>query len=106
MSATIRMIPKGGGAVSAWLGPNDNVAGRTYYNAAANGTVDVSCDASGASDLASQGLIAIGDSSGATSTRPNAENLRPGWLHVDTTLNLIVAWNGGGWVNPITGATA
>jgi hypothetical protein len=103
---TIRMLPRGGGTVTAWIGPNDNVAGRTYYTAAANGTVDVACDASAASNLASQGLIQFGDSSGATSTRPSYENQRPGWVHVDTTLNLIVMWNGAGWVNPVTGAAA
>lgn len=103
---TIRMLPRNGDAVSAWIGPNDNVAGRTYYNAAANGTVDVACDASAASDLASQGLIQFGESSGPTASRPNAENLQPGWTHVDTSLGLVVMWNGSGWVNPVTGASA
>lgn len=103
---TIRMIPRNGTAMSAWVGPNDDVAGRTSYTVSANGTVDVNVDASGASNLASQGLIQIGDSSGPTSARPTAQNLRPGWLHVDTTLNLIVAWNVSGWVNPVTGASA
>jgi hypothetical protein len=102
---TIRMIPVNGLATTAWLGPSVP-AGRTYFTAAANGTVDVTCDPIGASDLGSQGLIQIGDGSGPTSTRPSAQNLRPGFLYVDTTLNLIVAWNGSGWVNPITGASS
>lgn len=102
----IRMIPRNGTATTAWIGPQDNVAGRTFFTAAANGVVDANVDAGGASDLASQGLVQIGDSSGPTATRPSAQNLRPGWLHVDTTLGLVVAWNGTGWVNPVTGASA
>ena len=95
---TIRMLPLNGGAVDAWIGPFANVAGRTYFSAPAGGTVDVSCDESGASDLASQGLLRFGDSSGPTANRPSSEFLRPGWTHVDTTLSLVVMWNGSGRV--------
>jgi hypothetical protein len=101
---TVRMLPIKGAAATGWAGPNDNVAGRRYYTAAAGGFIDA-IDAD-ATTLNSQGFAAIGDASGTTAQRPNNAYLRPGFVYLDTTLALIVAWDGVAWRNPVTGATA
>jgi hypothetical protein len=97
------MLPINGTA-KGWAGPNDNYAGRRYYNATPGQTIDaIDLDAN---TLNSQGFAAIGDSSGPTSVRPNNIYLRPGWTHIDTTIPAVVAWDGATWRNVITGATA
>ena len=102
--ATVRMLPTKASS-TGWCGPNDNVAGRRYYTAVPGGFIDaIDVDAT---TLNSQGFAAIGDASGTTAQRPNTTYLRPGFLYLDTTLALIVAWDGvANWRNPVTGATA
>ena len=100
---TQRMIPKNGATVTGWAGPPDQSAAsaRRYYTANAGGVVDVpDLDAQA---IASFGFIAVGGS-GATSARPTGAG--PGYPFVDTTLNLVVVWNGAAWVNPVTGTNA
>jgi hypothetical protein len=106
MSLTVRMIAKNGVTVTGWAGPPDNAQSRRYYTASAGGTVDV--PAGGDADaMPTFGLIAIGNGSGPTSSRPNGMGgVNPGYLYLDTTLGIFVAWTGAGWVNPITGASA
>jgi hypothetical protein len=99
---TVRMLS--GSTINAWTGPPGSPAGRTYYQASAGTVIDVP-DVS-VSDLRSQGLIAVGDGSGPTSGRPTSQYLRPGYVYVDTTIGLIVAWDGANWRNPLSGATA
>jgi hypothetical protein len=55
--------------------------------------------------LVNAGYVAIG-LSGTTTLRPPTSNLNPGTLYVDTTLNIVVFWDGANWRNVVTGATA
>lgn len=107
--ATTRILPVTGpnahGGQTAWSGSPDNPAGRTYYTALPGATIDVVGDDSVVTSIASQGYAAIA-MSGTTALRPNDTRLKPGFLFLDTTLGLIVAWDGANWRNPITGATA
>lgn len=106
MTQTIRMLAVNARTTTGWAGPPDQsaAAGRRYYPAQAGGTIDpIDLDAV---VLGSQGFFAVGNGSGPTASRPNNAGQNPGFLYVDTTLNLIVAWNGIGWVNPLTGASA
>jgi hypothetical protein len=103
--STVRMLnrnnvalPVGGNQNPPWIGSPDNPAGRTYFPIAAGGFLDVTADPSA---LASQGLFAVGDSSGTTAQRPTG--VRVGWLHLDTTLGKIVAFDGTSWRDPVTG---
>ncbi len=101
---TVRMLPPNGATISAWTGPADNPGARTYYEASAGTTIDAP-DAS-VSALGSQGFIAVGNGSGPTSGRPASKYLNPGYLYVDTTIGVIVAWDGTNWRNPVSGAIA
>ena len=108
MGTTIRMLPKNGVTVTGWAGPPEQSAAgsRRYYTAAAGSYADVT--ALDANVLGSQGFLQVGNGSGPTSLRPNliGDPQAPGFQYLDTTLGLIVVWNGAGWVNPVTGATA
>ena len=67
--------------------------------------IDVTGDMAGdAGMLVNQGYVALG-TSGPTTSRPTGSNLRTGALHIDTTLNAAVIWDGANWRNPITGAS-
>ncbi|MFZ3353130.1 MAG: hypothetical protein WA268_19945 [Xanthobacteraceae bacterium] len=94
--------------MSAWSGSPSAINSRTYYNATAGGYVDVFDVA--VHNIASQGFIAFGNSSGATrpTTSPGSPNsgLPLGWIHVDTTNDVIVVWDGANWRNPLSGAKA
>jgi hypothetical protein len=102
---TIRMLPiNPTSTIKGWAGSNDNVAARRYYSAGSGAFIDaIDGDAS---VLGSQGFVAVGDASGTTAARPNNVYLRPGFTYLDTTLALIVIWDGAAWRNPVTGATA
>jgi hypothetical protein len=70
------------------------------YPATVGVPVDVPGDLSGdAAAMLNQGFLAIGTSG---TTRPSA-NLKPGAIHVDTGINLVVFWDGAAWRNPLTG---
>ena len=105
---TVRMLPRNGQTVTGWAGPSDigGINARRYYSAGAGGYVDaVDLDAG---PLGSQGFLAVGNGSGPTTARPNlVDNASaPGFVYLDTTLSLIVVWDGANWRNPVTGATA
>lgn len=106
--ATVRMFPARGGPSRAWSGSPSNVSGRRYYEASAGTYADVIKD--DASTIASQGFFAFGDGSGTTADRPNDPNLKAGFVYLDTTLSLVVVWDGpgpgGNWRNPVSGAVA
>jgi len=106
MTITSRMLPLNGATQNGWAGPNDNVASRRYYTATAGGFIDATGDPSvDASTLTSQGFVLVG-ASGPTSSRPTlAGYLKPGFVYVDTTLSLVIVWDGAAWRNPVTGAS-
>lgn len=98
------MLPINGGPATAWAGSPVNASARRNYAASSGSTIDaLNGDAS---PLASQGFVAVGDESGATTARPVNKYLRPGYVFVDTTLSLVVVWDGTDWRNPVTGAVA
>jgi hypothetical protein len=100
MMPTIPLNPAGQG----WAGSPENRSNRRYYAAVAGGMIDaVDVDAT---TLNSQQFVAIGDSSGTTAQRPSTSSLRLGWIHIDTTIPAVVAWDGHDWRNVISGATA
>ena len=111
MTITTRMLPLLSLSVSSATGAIGAGAGcpvQRSYSASAGGYIDAIGDPSSgdASALSSQGFIPIGGS-GATTQRPNGAGfLKPGFIFVDTTLGLVVVWDGLGWRNPVTGATA
>ncbi|MGA9893700.1 MAG: hypothetical protein WBQ55_15400 [Xanthobacteraceae bacterium] len=100
---TTRMLPVNGTAQTGWSGSPDNRSARRTYNATGGGFIDATDG--DAATLVSQGFAQIGDASGTTALRPNNAYLRPGFLYLDTTLALIVAWDGSAWRNPVTAAT-
>jgi hypothetical protein len=107
MSITTRMLPLGGATVVGNIGAGAGNPILRSYSATAGGFIDAlgdpSCDAS---VLVSQGFILVGGS-GTTAARPNGTGFqKAGFVYVDTTLGLVVVWDGANWRNPVTGATA
>jgi hypothetical protein len=116
---TVRMININNNAVSLFAGPTDaNTAQyRRPYSRAAGSFVDVPGDAGGDAaqmhstatrsagdspgNLSMTGLYIVG-SSGPTASRP--KNAQIGNLHVDSTLNAVVMFDGASWRNLLTGA--
>lgn len=95
----IRLLPP----AAAGLGPNPiTVNGRTY-TAPVGATIDVPdfdalvMKANGWTDVAH---FAAGV--GATATRP--ANPTKGMTYVDSTLGVVIQWDGKTWRNPVTGA--
>jgi hypothetical protein len=84
------------------LPPAGGTAMKTNYRVAPGATADV--PTSEVTQIASQGFFAVGDGSGPTTARPTT-GLRAGHLYIDTTLNVVAAWDGVHWRNPCTGAT-
>jgi hypothetical protein len=109
MSLSTRMIPVGatGGTTTGWAGPNDNVAARRYYSCSPGSVVDVPGDPTGdAAALTSQDFAVVA-MSGPTGSRPTSLGmLKPGALFIDTSLNLVLCWDGIVWRNVLTGAAA
>jgi hypothetical protein len=109
MGVNTRMIPVGatGGTITGWAGANDSTAGRRYYSCAVGSTIDVPGDPStDANTLSSQGFVVVA-MSGPTSSRPTTTGLiKPGALYIDTSLNVVLCWDGLVWRNVLTGATA
>jgi hypothetical protein len=91
---TYRLIPANGAAKT------EAVFGRTY-TAAANGFVDA--PDGDAFVLSANGWAQVAQV-GTTVNRPT--HPRFGQKFVDTTLNLIVVWEGSAWRNPASGAVA
>lgn len=86
------------------IGAGAGVPVQRAYSATMGQVIDVPGDATGdAAALANQGFVIIG-TSGPTSARPNAANLKPGAVHIDTSLNAVVVSDGANWRSPITGA--
>jgi hypothetical protein len=107
MSITTRMLPLNGAQQNGNIGAGAGNPIQRSYSATAGGFIDAVGDPSvDASTLVSQGFILIGGS-GTTAQRPNGAGfLKPGFVYVDTTLSLVVIWDGAGWRNPVSGATA
>jgi hypothetical protein len=107
MSITTRMLPLGGATVTGNIGAGAGSPIQRSYSATAGGFIDALGDPSAdAATLASQDFIPIGGS-GTTAQRPNGAGfLKPGFVYVDTTLGLVVVWDGLNWRNPVTAATA
>jgi hypothetical protein len=107
MSITTRMLPLNGSQQSGCIGAGAGTPIQRSYSASGGGFIDAVGDPGvDASTLVSQGFIAIGGS-GTTAQRPNGAGfLKPGFVYVDTTLSLVVVWDGANWRNPVTGATA
>ncbi|MBR0937304.1 hypothetical protein [Bradyrhizobium jicamae] len=88
------------------INPPANWPNGKQYSIPVSGTLDVA-GVDEAAMLAGQhnggaGFFIVGDSSGPTSARP--VNIRIGWMHVDTTLNKTVTFDGSTWRDPATGA--
>jgi hypothetical protein len=99
---SIRMLPIGGATATANI-PSPPFPAQRVYSVAPGSFIDVVGDMAGdAGALASEGFLPIG-TSGPTSGRPT-NNLKPGAIHVDTSLNLVVFWDGAAWRNPLTAA--
>lgn len=107
MSITTRMLPLGGATVTGTIGAGAGTPVQRAYTATAGGYIDAVGDPSvDAAALTSQGFVLIGGS-GTTSQRPTGAGfLKPRFVYVDTTLALVVVWDGVNWRNPVTGATA
>jgi hypothetical protein len=111
MGINFRMLPasaSGGSATGVCGSPNPNDPARRYYSANAGQTIDATGYPDGdAASLASQGFLPICPS-GSTSLRNSAGSgyFRPGTLYLDTTLGLIVCWDGASWRNPVNGNVA
>jgi hypothetical protein len=110
-SVNTRMLPANGagGTVTGWAGPGDigGIGSRRYYSASGGQTIDAlgSPQDGDANVLVQSGFIPI-CASGSTSLR---NSLTPGgWfktgaLFLDTTIGLIVVWDGLSWRNPVNG---
>jgi hypothetical protein len=103
---SIRVFPINGTTVKALVPPPPAPTQRAY-SATAGGFVDVPGDASGdTAAILPAGFFAVG-ASGPTTARPNGVGgVGPGYVFIDTTLALVVVWDGVNWRNPVTGATA
>jgi hypothetical protein len=107
MSVNTRMLPVGasGGVVSGSLGPSQ--APTKTYNCNVGSTIDVAGfgDASEANQLVSQGFAVVG-ASGSSATRQAVTPsgyFKAGTLYVDTTLSLVLFFDGLVWRNPVNG---
>jgi hypothetical protein len=103
------MLPANGsgGTVTGVCGSNNpNDPNRRYYSATGGQTIDASGWPDGdATALTSQGFLAV-CASGTTALRNGASAggyFKPGVLFLDTTLGLIVVWDGLAWRNPVNG---
>jgi hypothetical protein len=69
--------------------------------------VDVPGDMTGdVAAILSSGFFVVG-ASGPTSARPNGVGgVGHGYTYIDTTLNIVVVWDGANWRNPVDGALA
>ena len=111
---TTRMLPvsAGGGTVTGYAGPTDlgTASGRRYYSASGGQTIDAvaSPQDGDANVLASQGFVAV-CLSGTTAQRMSLTPggyFKAGTMFLDTTLGLIVCWDGLNWRNPVNGNVA
>jgi hypothetical protein len=110
VSLTCRMLPANvsGGTVTAYAGgPNPADPSRRYYSASPGSFVDVSGPAGDgdAAMVASQGFLPV-CSSGTTALRLQLTGVffKAGQLFLDTTLGLVILFDGVTWRNPVTGA--
>jgi hypothetical protein len=107
MAITTRMLPvnASGGVVSGSLGPSQSPT--KTYSCNVGSVIDVAGygDASEASQLVSQGFAVVG-ASGTSATRQTAAigYFKAGALFVDTTLSLVLMWDGLVWRNVVSGA--
>jgi hypothetical protein len=103
---SVRVFPINGAAVKALVPPPPAPTQRAY-SATGGGFVDVPGDANGdTAAILSSGFFAVG-ASGPTTARPNGVGaVGPGYVFIDTTLSLVVIFDGLNWRNPVTGATA
>ena len=101
------MLPLNGVSQSGTIGAGAGTPIQRAYTATGGGFIDTLGDPSAdASTLTSQGFLLIGGS-GTTAQRPNGAGfLRPGFVYVDETIELVVVWDGANWRNPVTAATA
>ena|ERR1700733_6011867 len=104
MPINTRMLPINGTPQTGTIGSGQNTL--RAYTATGGGFIDAlgdpSCDAS---TLTSQGFFIVGGS-GTTAQRPNGTGFqKAGFLYVDTTLELVVVWDGSSWRNPVSGAS-
>jgi hypothetical protein len=101
------MLPLNGNSQTGNIGAGAGNPVLRSYSASSGGFIDAIGDPSGdAASLTSQGFILIGGS-GTTAQRPTGAGfLKPGFIYVDMTAALVVAWDGSNWRNPVTGATA
>jgi hypothetical protein len=108
MTITTRMLPLNGSTQTGNIGCGSGNPVLRSYSATAGGYIDAIGDPTSgdAASLTSQGFITIG-ASGTTAQRPTGAGfLKPSFVYVDTTLALVVVWDGANWRNPVTGATA
>jgi hypothetical protein len=112
MGVNIRMLPANGSGstVNGVCGsPNPNDLARRYYSATGGQTIDATGYPDGdAAVLASQGFLPV-CASGTTALRNSltpGKHFKPGTLYLDTTIGLIVCWDGASWRNPVNGAVA
>jgi hypothetical protein len=76
------------------------------YTSTPGTPIDVPGDMTGdAAVLVNTGYVAIG-LSGMTVLRPPTSNLKPGTIYVDTTLAIVVFWDGANWRNVVMGVIA
>jgi hypothetical protein len=106
MAVTTRMLPvnASGGVVSGSLGPSQSPT--KTYSCNVGSVIDVAGygEASEAGQLLSQGFVAVG-ASGTTATRQAASGyFKAGALFIDTTLSLVLMWDGLVWRNVVSGA--
>lgn len=114
---TVRMFPTSLAANYATAGtggivgvPADPAPTQRGYSSTLGTVLDVPGNldviASGdAAELVNQGFVAIA-LSGTTGARPPTGSLPLGSRYIDTTLSIMVVWDGANWRNVVTGATA
>jgi hypothetical protein len=110
---TTRMLPlnvTSGGSITGVAGPSppQSLTGTRYYAASGGQVVDVAGPPDGdAAVLVSQGFCLIAPS-GTTALRQSLGGtyFKAGQLFVDTTLGLVILWDGLAWRSVVTGAVA
>jgi hypothetical protein len=107
MAITTRMLPLNGATQKGFIGAGAGTPIQRSYSATSGGFIDALDDPSGdAASLTSQGFVTVGGS-GTTAQRPTGAGfLKPGFVYVDTTLSLVVVWDGANWRNPVTAGSA
>jgi hypothetical protein len=109
MAVTTRMIPGNitGGTITGYAGgPNPADPSRRYYTAGPGSFIDAQgmpdCDAA---MLVSQGFLLV-CASGSTAQRNQLTGtfFKAGQMWLDTTLGLIIMFDGVAWRNPVSGA--